>query len=294
MTSEASIPSWRQHACFAGLALLAGAICHRQLFDVAAGSLTVDAFAPFAFIPPISAMLVWTERKRIFSRTSLSRYWMLYYLPLLAALLWATMAAFLSVSIVLFAASCIAAFAFSYGRESLWKSAFPLALMLGITPLPEPWVETCVRFLQQGSAVATASLFSIARIPFARDGMVFALPRLDIEIAKECSGIRSSLVLFICGLVLGHLFLKTGWTKLALAGAVVPVTIAKNALRIFTLSVLGMYVDPSFLTGRLHRNGGILFFVLAFAGLAGLIKLLRRFERGSGVLRSTAIAESSA
>jgi exosortase len=296
MTTEPSAQSWRQHACFAGLGLVSAIVCYRQLFATAAGSLTIDAYAPFAFIPPISAVLIWTERRQIFSRTSIWRSWALCYAVLLAVLLWATRRAFTFTSVELFSASCIAAFGLCYGRESLKKAGFPLALMLAIAPLPEPWVESGVRFLQQGSAVATAALFSIARIPFARDGMVFALPKLDIEIAKECSGIRSSLILFICGLVLGHLFLKTGWTKVALAAAVVPVTIVKNGLRIFTLSMLGMYVDPSFLTGKLHRNGGVLFFVLAFAGLAGVIKLLRKLEpeNRARVTRSPVVVSDSA
>jgi exosortase/archaeosortase family protein len=58
----------------------------------------------------------------------------------------------------------------------------------------------------------------------------------------------------------------------------VPVTIARNGLRIFVLTTLGMYVDPSFLTGRLHHNGGIVFFVLAFIILWGMIWLLQKAE----------------
>jgi len=76
----------------------------------------------------------------------------------------------------------------------------------------------------------------------SRDGVVIALPTVTIEIAQECSGIRSSLILVIAGLVLGHLFLGKTWAKFVLVALLVPLTIAKNALRIFTLSTLGMYV----------------------------------------------------
>jgi exosortase len=129
----------------------------------------------------------------------------------------------------------------------------------------------------------------MANVPFSRYGLVFSLPRLDIEIARECSGIRSSLILLICGLVIAHLFLKAGWAKAVLAAAIIPVTIAKNGLRIFTLAMLGMYVDPSFLTGKLHRDGGGVFFALAFVALLGLIKLLRKFERGRDPASATAV-----
>ena len=180
---------------------------------------------------------------------------------------------------MLFAAACIAAFALCYGPNPCRQSPFPLALLLAAAPLPQSWLDRSTWFLQQGSALATGWLFSLANVPFVRRDMIFALPKLDIEIARECSGIRSSLVLLVCGLVLGYLFLKSPWARTVIGVAVIPITIAKNGFRIFTLSLLGMYVDPSFLSGRLHRNGGALFFVVAFIALLGLIRLLRRLER---------------
>ena len=39
--------------------------------------------------------------------------------------------------------------------------------------------------------------------------------------------------------------------------------ILKNGIRIATLTLLAMYVDPSFLTGRLHHEGEVIFFVMS-------------------------------
>ncbi|HEX4487705.1 MAG TPA: exosortase/archaeosortase family protein [Terriglobales bacterium] len=276
MTTETSVTPGMRHACFAGLVLLASAVCYRALLTVAGESLTVDAYAPFAFIPPVSLALIYTERREIFS---INRFWrvaVVGYVLLFTALIWAGS---LSLSVRLFSAACIAAFGTCYGRAASKRAAFPLALLLGMAPMPQLWLDRSIDFLQRGSAIATGWLFSIANVPFSRHGLIFSLPRLDIEIARECSGIRSSLILLICGLVIAHLFLKAGWTKGLLAAAIIPVTIAKNGLRIFTLAMLGMYVDPSFLTGRLHRDGGGVFFALAFVALLGLIKVLRKVER---------------
>ena len=131
----------------------------------------------------------------------------------------------------------------------------------------------------------------MANIPFSRDGVVIALPTVTIEIAQECSGIRSSLILVIAGLVLGHLFLGKTWSKFVLVALLVPLTIAKNALRIFTLSTLGIYVNPSFLTGRLHHQGGIVFFAASFVALWGMVWTLQNFE-GRAVAAKT-VAQSS-
>jgi len=83
----------------------------------------------------------------------------------------------------------------------------------------------------------------------------------------------------ITSLVAGHLFLRSAWTKAVLTLATLPLLIVKNGIRIVTLSLLSVYVDPSFLTGRLHHQGGILFFLLALAILAPVLWLLQKSER---------------
>ena len=49
-----------------------------------------------------------------------------------------------------------------------------------------------------------------------------------------------------------------------------------------TLSLLSIYVDPGFLNASLHRNGGILFFLLALLILSPVLLLLQRSERQAG------------
>ena len=88
-------------------------------------------------------------------------------------------------------------------------------------------------------------------------------PTVAIEIADECSGIRSSLALVMTVLLAGHMFLTSAWKKALLALAVIPLTIVKNGIRIVSLTLLAVHVNPSFLTGQLHHEGGIVFFVLA-------------------------------
>jgi exosortase/archaeosortase family protein len=60
--------------------------------------------------------------------------------------------------------------------------------------------------------------------------------------------------------------------------AAIPLSIAKNGFRIFTLSMLGVYVDPGFLHGWLHHQGGIVFFMVFLAGLFVLLWLVRWAE----------------
>jgi len=84
--------------------------------------------------------------------------------------------------------------------------------------------------------------------------------------------------LLLTSLLAGHTFLRTPWTKTVIVLAILPVTILKNGVRIVTLSLLAMHVDPGFLAGQLHHEGGIVFFLLALVMLAPVLFLLRRSE----------------
>ncbi len=103
---------------------------------------------------------------------------------------------------------------------------------------------------------------------------------LFIEVAKQCSGIRSSLILFITTLLMGQFALRSAWRKLLLILCVVPILIFKNAARIVALSLLSIYVDRGFLHGWLHTSGGILFYMLGLAILIPIVVAFRNSERG--------------
>jgi len=107
---------------------------------------------------------------------------------------------------------------------------------------------------------------------------VLSIPGLTVEVAKECSCIRSSLMLLVTSMVLAHLFLRSIWRKTVVMLAAIPLSVAKNGLRIFILSMLGTRVDPGFLHGNLHHHGGIVFFAAALLAQLLLLWLLSRSD----------------
>jgi exosortase len=132
--------------------------------------------------------------------------------------------------------------------------------------------------LQQGSAAAAHLLFIIARVPVEQDGVVLSIPGLTIEVAKNCSSIRSSIMLCITTMVLAHLFLHLSWSKVLAIAVSIPLALAKNGLRIFAIAMLTTRVDPAFMTGKLHHDGGIVFFIFSLIAVFMLLWMLRRAE----------------
>ena len=175
-------------------------------------------------------------------------------------------------------------FVFLYGKRVFSAAYFPLLFLIFMVPIPSWLLSKIIYTLQVGSTEASEILFTLTGVPFQREGFVFYLPGISVQVAEVCSGIRSSLALLITSVLAGHFFLDRSWKSVALVLFVFPVTVLKNGIRIVTLSLLGAYVDVRFLTGSfLHQSGGFLFFIPAL-GLLGLaLWWLRRTGNGARV-----------
>jgi len=284
MQASNSRPAVR-HALFAGLVGLAVAFCHQAWGIVFDRGLTSDQYSHILLVLPVSLILLYMLRAQIFAQAGYSKFGAAL-LPLIfgafvvAEHYWPPPSAndFVSLSLLFFVLWCLAGFLLCYGPRAFRTASFPLLFLVLMVPLPDGLLQRAITVLQNTSTEATVLFFSAARVPFTRHGTVIVLPRLSIEVARECSSIRSSLILFISSFVLAHLYLKRRWQKIALVLLAIPLSVIKNGLRIFTLSMLGMYVNPGFLSGNLHHHGGIVFFAIGFAILLAVIWLFRRLE----------------
>jgi exosortase len=181
----------------------------------------------------------------------------------------------------------IAAFILCFGFRAFRRSLFPLCFLLWLVPFPNFALNPAVNVLQQGSAAAAHLLFVAAGVPVEQWGVLVHIPGLTAEVARECSSIRSSSMLIVTTMVLAQLLLRSPWRKALIILVAIPLSVAKNGLRIFVIAMLATRVDPSFLTGRLHRQGGIIFFLIALGVTFLLLWILRGGEKENPGNRAT-------
>jgi exosortase len=281
----------KRGACFAILAGLTLAVFWTSLGTLFRFSSQAEHYSHIVLIPAISTFLLIRDRRRIFA--SVETGWAAGCGLLVAGALFAWFVHGRSawpsendrLSTVMFSVVLIwiGGFVWCYGLRAFRAGLFPLLFLFLMVPLPDVILNHAIVWLQTGSAEVTDAMFRMAGVPVFRTGFTFALPGLTIEIAKECSGIRSSLALLIIALLAGHLFLRSPWRLAVLTLAALPLLVVKNGMRIVTLSLLSIYVDPGFLAGRLHQDGGVLFFLLALLMLAPVLHLLQRSEKALGL-----------
>jgi exosortase C (VPDSG-CTERM-specific) len=164
------------------------------------------------------------------------------------------------------------------GRQTLRALAFPLGFLIFLVPFPVIVRDAIESFLQHRSADAAELLFGLAGTPLLRHGVEFQLPGFSLQVALECSGIRSSLVLFITSLVAGQLFLRSPWKRSLFALAVIPLGILRNAFRIVTIGELCVHVDPGFIDSPIHHRGGPVFFAISMIPFLLLLYYLRKTD----------------
>jgi exosortase len=254
---------------------------------------TNDDASHILLIPLISAYLIFIDRRAILRNPSSDVTASLaLLLPGIIFAMYGSLALSLPACALGLVLLCISGFAMAFGRSALKAAQFPLLFLFLFVPLPEVLLDKVIYALQRGSAEISAVLFNLTDLPVLREGFVFRLPRFSIEVAKECSGIRSSIALFVLAVLVGHFFLHKVWKQVVFLLAGFVVMIIKNGIRIVTLTWLADRVDPGFLHGNLHREGGIVFFMIGLVILAPIFWWLQRGEeqRPLGGLRTEAKA----
>ncbi len=230
-----------------------------------------ELYSHFLLIPVISAYLFWIRRREIF-RDSGTCFGIGLAVVAGGALIYLIGLKYRTalndndyLSVVMFATVVwfIGGFVMFYGLDAFRKAVFPLLFLLFMVPIPMFILDPYVAALQKASAEVSYAIFKLIGIPIFREGYTFELSGITVHVARECSGIRSSIALFITAVLAGYMFLETGWRRIVLVISSFPIAVIKNAFRIVTISLLASYVDKAFITNHwLHRSGGLPFFVL--------------------------------
>ncbi|TFG92111.1 MAG: exosortase [Syntrophobacterales bacterium] len=241
-----------------------------------------DYYTHIPLIPAISAYVLFRRRKQLFRGEPGSLFLGLAVMMLGAGLF--IFDKFYQPELIAHAELCGAgsilflsgSYVALFGKSSFRRALFPFVFLVFVIPLPIAWMEHVVSALVAGSIGVTHLLFKAFGVPFVQEGSVFYLPAFGLEVAQECSGIRSSLALVITSVLAGQIFLTKPWKKIVLVMAVFPVTIFKNGVRIVTLYLLSYFVDMRIIEGGfLHKSGGFIFFGLGLVMLGYVLWLLR-------------------
>lgn len=162
------------------------------------------------------------------------------------------------------------------GARWFRSALFAMVFLLFMIPLPDQAVIGLERFLMVASAWLSELFFSMGGIPVFKSGQILELPGIVLEVAQECSGIRSSWVLLITSVLAANMLLPTVPRQLILVATVLPLAILRNALRIFVIGWLCVNYGNEMIDSWIHRKGGPVFFAGSLLPLFLLAWWLRK------------------
>jgi exosortase C (VPDSG-CTERM-specific) len=262
---------------------------HRPLMMLAGFAFHSELYSYLLLVPFISTHLIWMDRRELIFPQHLNSApaavpVLLGFMVL--AIGWLALRrgwtpplqdflAWLSSAFVLL---LLGGFLLFFGYQTCRRVAFPLCFLAFLIPFPA-YVEALLQaLLQKGSADCAFIFFKLCGTPVLFEGTQFQLPGFSLQVAPECSGIHSSLVLFLTSLLAGHLLLKSPRNRAVLAVAVFPLALLRNAVRIAIIGELCIHVSPDMINSYIHKHGGPFFFVLSLVPLFLLLLFLRKFE----------------
>lgn len=282
---------FRQRGFIIATAVVVVCFC-RPLFELAKFAGGSSLYSHIFLIPVISVYLIWDRKKDLpaaCSTSSSSRSkWVAPFLiggTALEAIYWfgrspvMTIDDYLAAHVFSFLLFFWAICAYFLRQSVIRTILFPLFFLIFLVPVPTFLLDGIVLFLQHTSALAAWIMYKMVGIPVLLSDLTFTLPAgIGLHVAPECSGIHSTLVLFITSVVAGYLFLRSPWKRSVLVLAVIPLAILRNGFRIFTIGELCVHIGPQMIDSPIHHRGGPIFFALSLVPFFLLLYFLRRSD----------------
>ncbi len=270
-----SVGRWAAAAIGLGLlAILYGGV----LRDLVHAWLTEVGASHGILIPPLTAYIVWTERRSVLeipARPDGRGIYLviagcfLYLLGILGAEYFLT-----RTSLIILIAGFVWTF---WGRGRLSRLKFPLLLLATMIPIPQLIYQSIAGPLQLFASGAATNIAQMLGVSVFRDGNIIHLATTSLGVEEACSGLHSLSALAVGGLLLAFLNLTRTWLRIILFFSSIPIAIAANVIRVSGTAVLADY-RPEFAMGFYHSFSGWLIFVIAFGFLLLFAAGLRAIE----------------
>ncbi|MDQ3213948.1 MAG: exosortase [Acidobacteriota bacterium] len=236
---------------------------------------TDDNYSHGFFVMPLAAFFLWERREALRAAKNLPS---VVGLIVIAVSLLLLVAGRLGAELFLTRISLIGVLAgitlFVWGWEHLRIVAFPVAFLLLMVPLPAIIFNKIAFPLQLVASQVGETVIAAAGIPVVREGNVLQLPTRDLEVAEACSGIRSLVSLLMLAIVLGYFTERRTGARVLIALAAVPIAIAANAARVAGTGIASELISPAAAEGFFHSFSGWLMFIVAFAALLLVQRLI--------------------
>lgn len=164
------------------------------------------------------------------------------------------------------------------GPAWLRTLAFPVAYLVFMVPLPEPWLQPLILRLRLFVTEAAVAILHAVGLPVLREGNVITLPGGEsLFVADACSGVTSLVTLLPLAVLVAWLVERSGWGRAVIVLSVVPIALLFNLLRVLlTVAGAARFGVARVTAESLHEAAGLAIYVVGCLALLGVAAAVRR------------------
>lgn len=176
----------------------------------------------------------------------------------------------------------VGALLLTHGRARAKTMAWPLGILVLVVPIP--FLEGFFGPLQLIATAGSATLANLAGVHVTWDAVSLTVDGITFAVVPLCAGLSSTISL-IAVTAVGFLFWPASLRmRSAVYALVVPVALVANMARISSTVYLAHRSGADRALAFFHGPGAIVLYLIALAGVGGLIWGARRIDAKRGVL----------
>ena len=220
---------------------------------------TSDTYAHGMVIIPFSLYMIWMHRRHLTPLQPRSTLWgMALLLP--TVLIWLLGAA---VDVLVIQQLALLGMIWALvltvlGWSTVKQIIFPLAFLIFVVPLGEGLIP----ILMDITAIFTVKALQLTGIPVFWEGMYFAIPSGNFEVAKACSGVRYLFASIALGCLFAYINFYSFKKRALFILLSILLPIVANGLRAYGIVLIAHYSNLKYAVGVDHLIYGWLFFGL--------------------------------
>jgi exosortase D (VPLPA-CTERM-specific) len=226
-------------------------------------------------LPAVIAYLLWEKRGEL-AKTALRPWWPALALLALtmATSLYSLLGSDLSGARISAWLMLVGTVLLCFGPHLTRALALPLVLAGFMIPLPNTVQGPLTSGFKLAASQIAALMMRSAGVSVFVDGNVIDLGTNKLQVVDACSGLRYFFPLIALGLICAHFLQRRRWKQAVLVASTLPISVVSNGARVGLTGILSEYWDPKVAEGFFHGFSGWLLFVVAFAALLAINRLL--------------------
>lgn len=228
-------------------------------------------------VPFISVYLIWQKQnqlnKAVVNSSNMGAFILAFSMLLYII---SYIGAVAVVSRAMIVTSLIGIILFNYGVAVFSIIQFPLIYLIFMVPVPSTIYGMAALPLQIFATKVSTFIIKILTIPVHREGTMLYFSSTQLEVAEQCSGLRSITSFIMLSLLFAYLMDKNWWKRLFVVMSAIPLAIFVNIARVTGTGILANFYGATVARGFLHEFSGMAVFVFGFILLTIEFILLNR------------------